>query len=493
MPVLESDLRVVSLNSPSVPNPEEAYAEERVAHYDRVAARFTESPLFSGYYHSQIQKVYRFLISPGQRIVELGSGNGDLLASLKPSLGVGVDFSSEMVRVARRRHPGLRFVEANALSLEMNEKFDVIVLSDLINDLWDVQGLLEGLHAFATSRTRLVMNFYNRLWQVPLTLVRRLGLGRPMLPQNWLSVRDVENLLHLADFSVLRSFGEILCPLRLPPIDALMNRFLARTSPWDALALTNFVVARPSPRPSYQRNEPRVSVIVPARNEAGNIAEIFRRVPDMGKETELVFVEGHSRDGTFEAIEHAMADHPDKRCMLMRQSGIGKGDAVRVGFAAATGDVLMILDADLTVAPEDLPLFYRALTTGKGECINGVRLIYPMEKRAMRFINHLGNKFFSMAFSWILGQPIKDTLCGTKVLWKKDWDAIVANRSYFGDFDPFGDFDLLFGSAKRNLKVVDLPIRYRERTYGTTNIQRWRHGWLLLRMVAFGARRMKFF
>ncbi len=188
-----------------------------------------------------------------------------------------------------------------------------------------------------------------------------------------------------------------------------------------------------------------------------------------------------------------MARHPDKRCQLLRQTGTGKGDAVRQGFAAAGGDVLMILDADLTVSPEDLPIFYRALLSGKGEFINGVRLVYPMEKKAMRPLNHLGNKFFSMAFSWLLGQPVKDTLCGTKVLWKKDYEAIAANRGYFGDFDPFGDFDLLFGSAKRNLKLVDLPIRYRERTYGSTNIRRWRHGWLLLQMVAFGARRIKFF
>ena len=152
----------------------------------------------------------------------------------------------------------------------------------------------------------------------------------------------------------------------------------------------------------------------------------------------------------------------------------------------------MILDADLTVPPEDLPRFYEALHSGKGEFINGVRLVYPMEKQAMRFLNLLGNKFFSLAFSWLLGQPIKDTLCGTKVLWKRDYEAIASNRAYFGDFDPFGDFDLIFGAVKLNLKLTDLPIRYRERTYGTTNINRWTHGWLLLKMVAFAAKRLKF-
>jgi hypothetical protein len=233
-------------------------------------------------------------------------------------------------------------------------------------------------------------------------------------------------------------------------------------------------------------------VIVPARNEAGNIPHIFEQVPEMGLGTEIVFVEGHSDDNTCEAIEAAMASHPKRECKLFRQAGVGKGDAVRKGFAESGGDILMILDADLTVPPEDLPRFYAVLRSGKGDFVNGVRLVYPMEKEAMRLFNLLGNKFFSLAFSWLLGQPVKDTLCGTKALWRADYERIVANRAYFGDFDPFGDFDLLFGAARMNLKIVDLPIRYRERTYGTTNIQRWKHGWLLIKMVAFAASRIKF-
>jgi glycosyltransferase involved in cell wall biosynthesis len=231
---------------------------------------------------------------------------------------------------------------------------------------------------------------------------------------------------------------------------------------------------------------------VPARNEAGNIPQIFARTPEMGRGTELIFVEGHSDDSTYSVIQQEISKHSDRRCELLRQTGVGKGDAVRLGFANASGEMLMILDADLTVPPEDLPRFYDVLCSGKGDFVNGVRLVYPMEERAMRYLNLVGNKLFSLAFSWLLGQPIKDTLCGTKVLWKDDYELIVANRAYFGDFDPFGDFDLLFGAAKLNQKIVGLPIRYRERTYGTTNIQRWKHGWLLLRMVHFAASRIKF-
>jgi glycosyltransferase involved in cell wall biosynthesis len=235
-----------------------------------------------------------------------------------------------------------------------------------------------------------------------------------------------------------------------------------------------------------------VSVVIPARNEAGNIEAAVRRIPQMGAGTELIFVEGHSRDATWGEIQRVARENPDLKIKILQQTGRGKGDAVRAGFAAATGDILMILDADLTMPPEELPKFYEILASGRAEFANGCRLVYPMEEHAMQFMNLCANKAFGLIFSWLLGQHVKDTLCGTKVLSRAHYERIAANRSYFGDFDPFGDFDLLFGAAKLNLKIADVPIRYRERTYGETNIQRWKHGWLLLRMVLFAARKLKF-
>ena len=399
----------------------------------------------------------------------------------------GVDFSEEMINRAKERHPELSFVQADAHDLSaINETFDIIILSDLVNDLWDVQRVLEGLKKLSTPRTRIILNFYSRLWQLTLSTAQTLNLATTNLYQNWLTREDVTSLLQLAGFETIRTSQEILWPL---PFGGLANRFLVRLWPFNHLALSNLVIARPMPE---REKEPKVSVVIAARNEAGNIKSIFERVPQMGHETEIVFVEGHSKDDTFAAIEREIASHPSTPSLLLKQPGIGKADAIRVGFEIATGDILMILDADLTVPPEDLPRFYEALVSGTGEFINGVRLVYPMEKEAMRTLNFIGNKFFSMAFSWLLGQSIKDTLCGTKVLYKKDYELIAANRSYFGDFDPFGDFDLIFGAAKLNLKIVDLPIRYRERTYGSTNISRWKHGLLLLRMVTFAAQRIKF-
>jgi glycosyltransferase involved in cell wall biosynthesis len=254
--------------------------------------------------------------------------------------------------------------------------------------------------------------------------------------------------------------------------------------------LVNFMIASPAHGPVKQN--PTVSVVVAARNESGHIDELMARIPEMGGGTEIVFVEGNSTDDTYAAIERAIAANPAHNAKLFKQTGKGKGDAVRKGFDAATGDILMILDADITVPPEDLPRFFDAIASGRSEFVNGVRLVYPMEEDAMRFANLVGNKFFSAAFSWLLGQPIRDTLCGTKVLWRKDYERIAHNRAYFGDFDPFGDFDLLFGAARLNLRITEVPIRYRARRYGETNIQRWRHGWLLLKMVVFAARRIKF-
>ena len=470
-----------------------AFRQARVRHWNAVAQQMDTWRGWGGYYHRRLAEVYRFLIPPQSHVLEIGCGCGDLLAAVAPARGVGIDFSPEMIVRARRKHPWLEFIEGDAHELALEEQFDFIILSDLLNDLWDVQTVFSRLGPLATPHTRLLINSYSRLWESPLALVQKLGLGKPDLYQNWLTVEDIVNLLNLASFERIQHWQEILLPLPLLGLKTLCNRVLVKMFPFRFLALTNFIVARPLPfLYASEKKQPSVSVVIPARNEAGNISQIFQRVPEMGKQTELVFVEGHSRDETYSVIEREIAAHPSRQAKLLRQTGVGKGDAVRLGFEHASGDILIILDADLTVPPEDLPRFYDALVAGKGEFINGVRLVYPMGKKAMRFFNLMGNKFFSLAFSWLLGQPIKDTLCGTKVLWKRDYETIAANRSYFGDFDPFGDFDLLFGAAKLKLKIVDLPIRYRERTYGTTNIQRWRHGWLLSQMVMFAARRLKF-
>ena len=466
------------------------YYEERKKHWENIARLNSPVTFFSSEYHRRLKEVYGLIISPGLSVLEIGCGLGDLLASVAPANGVGVDFSSAMIAQARLRYPELTFIESDAHNLILSDKFDMVIISDLVNDSWDVQKVLEQIRPLCKPDTRLILNFYSRVYQPALNLASTLGLAKRLLPQNWLTSEDTKNLLYLAGFEVIRQQREILFTLPIPLIRDLFNKILVKIWPFGPFAWTNVLVARPLPIKDTQN--PSVSIIIPARNEAGNIEAAFQRIPNMGEHTEIIFVEGHSKDDTYATIEQAIKDHPEWDAKLFRQSGKGKADAVRLGFEKASGDILMILDADLTVRPEELPRFYEALVSGKGDFINGVRLVYPMQEQAMRFLNLLGNKFFSMAFSWLLGQSIKDTLCGTKVLRKRHYERIVANRAYFGEFDPFGDYDLIFGAAKQNLKIIDLPIRYQDRTYGTTNIDRWRHGLLLFRMLAVAAFRLKF-
>ena len=460
---------------------------ERQAFYDgRAALRLRES---ERYYHQLLKRYYAFLVPPGQRVLEVGCGLGDLLAATHPARAVGLDFSPAVVDLARKRHPQFEFAVADDLELATNEKFDYLLLSDLVNDLPDVQALLTRLQEVSHDGTRLVVNFFNNLWRPVLSLAEKIGAKAPTLPQNWLSSGDMKNLLHLAEWEVIKQDTRILWPLRTPLLAQLANRWLAPLL--RPLCLTVFLVARPRPRQPQDRHY-RCTVVIPARNEAGNIQAAVERTPEMGLGTELIFIEGGSTDNTWEEIQRVKAKYPKRDIKILKQQGKGKGSAVREAFAVASGDLLFILDADLTMPPEQLPKFYEVARSGTADFVNGVRLVYPMEQEAMRFFNMVANRFFGSAFTWLLGQPIKDTLCGTKVLFRNDYEAIARHRSYFGDFDPFGDFDLLFGAAKLNLRILDLPIRYQARSYGETNIQRWRHGLLLLRMTAFAATRLKF-
>ena len=441
------------------------------------------------YYQRYLRRYFAFVIPPGSRVLEVGCGLGDLLAAVQPSHGLGIDFSTAMIGLARVRHPNLEFQVGDAVEFSSDEKFDYIVLADLVNDLPDVQAVLERLRDVSHSGTRLVLNFFSNLWRPILNMAERIGLKGATPLQNWLSGSDMANLLHLADWELVKTDARLLWPANTPVLAPILNRWVAPL--FRHLCLTTIIVARPKPQ-SATRPHFTCSVIIPARNEAGNIEAAIQRTPEMGLGTEIIFIEGHSKDETWEEIRRAAARHPDRRIKILKQQSVGKGGAVREAFAAATGDLLFILDADLTMPPEELPKFYALARAGTSEFVNGVRLVYPMEHEAMRFLNMVANKFFGLAFSWLLGQHLKDTLCGTKVLFRADYEAIARQRSYFGDFDPFGDFDLLFGAAKLNLRMLDVPIRYQARTYGQTNIQRWRHGWLLLKMTVFAALRLKF-
>jgi SAM-dependent methyltransferase len=458
------------------------------------ADRERDRPPRRSLYHRRIVEIYRDLVPAGARVLDVGCGDGDLLASLRPSRGVGIELDGDLVERARRRHPDLAFGHADAHDPLPEGPWDVVILSHAIGDFRDIQMVLRRVRAVCDPETRIVVNTCSRLWTIPLRIVERLGLGRPHLGRAWLSPADLDNLMRLEGLEVFRTRSEVLCPVPVPLLANVLNRIAVKIWPFHLAGLAHFAIARPEPvatTAAGARSTPSVSVVVPVRNERGHLEEILDRLPAFDGPAEFIFVEGGSTDGTAEALERLLAARGRDDVRMLRQPGTGKGDAVRTGFAAARHEVLLILDGDLSVPPESLPRFVEVLAAGRGEFVNGVRLVYPMQRRAMRFMNLLSNAAFASLFSWVLEQRVKDTLCGTKALRRVDYERLVADRERFGD-DPFGDFDLLFGAAWLNLRIVDLPVRYAARTYGETNIHRWRHGAILLRMLAKACRRFKF-
>jgi SAM-dependent methyltransferase len=522
-------------------HPHQSHKQTILGHFNRMAPALDRWRSRNHYYYRDLSLLHQFLIPPGARVLEIGCGTGDLLSATQPSLGVGIDLSPTTVNIAQKKHPQLHFYCADAETLTSDllpesiwagsptdaaspstptdsvadkisqtkasqtkafQTFDYIICANAASYFSDIQTVFTQLQPFCNAHTRLIISFHNYLWEPLLKFGERIGQRCPQPPQNWLSMDDVANLLTITGYIPLKRGRRFLCPKRIPWVSYLINRYLAPLPGLKHLCLTNYVVARPDFRqrqslsvqsPPAIESLPSCSVVIPARNEAGNIADAIARLPTLGSHTEVIFVEGHSSDNTWLTIQAVVESYQGPFTLkAFQQTGKGKADAVRLGFAAATGDVLMILDADLTVPPEDLPHFFDAIASGRGEFINGSRLLYPRSKQAMPWLNTLANKTFALLFSFLLEQPLKDTLCGTKVLWRKDYERITAGRSYFGDFDPFGDFDLLFGAAKLNLHLVEVPIRYQPRTYGSSNIAHVKEGWVLLRMCAYASIKLKF-
>ena len=433
------------------------------------------------YYHQEIENYYRFVIPDKASVLEIGCGTGDLLANLKPSRGVGIDISSRMIEIAKGKYPHLDFRVMDAEALEVAEKFDYVVISGTIGDFEDIGTVLECIKNVTHDKTRLIINYHNHAWQPLLRLAMMIRLRSVHRYQNWLPTKEIENFLSLGGYEVIKVHRRMLLPFFIPLVSTVFNRVLATLPLVNRLSLVRVIIARPV----FEENkkEYSCSVIIPARNEKGTIEQAVLRLPKMGTRTEIIFVEGGSRDGTREEIEHIIQKYPQQDIKLVPQDkGKGKADAVHLGFEAASGDILFILDADLSVPPESLPRFYNVLQSGKGEFVNGTRLIYPLEDQSMKFLNFFANYFFGIAFSWLLERRITDTLCGTKVLRREDYVRIKKDRDYLGDFDPFGDFELLFGAARMNMKIVEVPVRYKARVYGETNIRRFYHGLLLLKM-----------
>lgn len=427
--------------------------KERIQYFDRIASKLHKYRGSRNYYWGDIEKYCNFYIHEEDSVLEVGCANGDALSKLNGRRKVGIDFSSAMIDEARKLHSDIEFHVMDGHNITLNEKFDVIIVSNSIGFFDDVQQVFEEIKKVSHSQTRVIITYYNHLWEPILKFAEFIGIKQKTPQQSWLSAQDMENILELAGWEVFRSTRRLLIPFNIPVLSWLVNKYIAKLPLFNNLCINSYQNARLVQDVNQDVSEKySTTVVIPARNESGNIENAILRLPKFGKHIEIIFVEGNSTDDTWEKIQEIQAKYKDTHDIkIARQDGKGKGDAVRKGYSIATGDILMILDADLTVPPEDLPKFYNAIASGKAEFINGTRLVYPMEKKAMRFLNMLGNKFFSMLFSWLLEQPIKDTLCGTKVMFRRDYERLIKNRKFFGEFDPFGDYDLLFGAYKLSL------------------------------------------
>ncbi len=444
------------------------------------------------FFHDEDTRYLRFLIPPGLRILELGCGAGHTLAALQPARGVGIELIDALVEEGRRAFPQLELyvgdIEDETTFAAIEGVFDVILLVDTIGQLEDCQVLLQRLHRFCGRETRLIVVYYSHFWEPLLKLASLLHWKMREPTKNVLAPLDVKGMAELAGFDTITMERRILSPIAILGVGRLINRFLGPLPLLRQLALRHYVVCRSLDCPS---DKPRsATVVIPVRNERGSIEAAIRRLPRFCPDIEVIFVEGHSKDGTLDEVKRVIAKHPAWDIKVIVQPGTGKADAVFSGFDAARGDILMILDGDLSVPPEWLCRFWHAIVSGRGEFLNGSRLVYPMEEAAMPLLNLAANRFFSIVFTWILNQRYTDTLCGTKVLWRSDYLRLKSS-SRLGHMDPFGDFDLIFGAARLSLKTLEIPIRYAARSYGQTQISRFRHGCLLLKMVTVAFLRIK--
>ncbi len=479
--------------NPDVDSDQDLHGDKIGRWADAVAPKRNGWIARNGYFYEQDYRYLKYLVSPGARVLVLGCGTGRLLSELRPSVGVGIDISVEMIAVAKADHPEYEFIAADLqdpVTLSgLGDAFDYVVIPDTLGFLYDCEAFIDQLAQVCGDQTRIVITYFSHLWEPVLSLAEALSLRMPHPLLNWLSMDDIVNSLEMSDFERVHLERRLLVPFSFFGLGTLVNRYIAPLPLIRQFCLRHYVVAR-LPRPSAERAK-SVSIVIPCRNERGNIEPAVTRLPEFCSDIEIIFVEGNSQDGTWDEIQRVKEAYPDRNIVALQQPGVGKGDAVRAGFEVATKDLLFILDADLTVSPEDLPKFYNALNSNKAEFVNGTRMIYPMDRQAMRFLNYWANRAFAVIFTYLLNQRYTDTLCGTKGMSRENYLKLARNRDYFGDFDPFGDFDLIFGAAKLDLKLREVPIRYRERSYGSTQISRFRHGVLLLRMVLFAYRKLK--
>ena len=443
--------------------------------FDTYADHFDVLQKRNGFYHSEQKKFISSIIRPESSVLEIGCSTGNLLEVIDAQRVVGIEISPRMAELARHKcdTDKVEIIETSLENFETNEKFDYIILNHLLEYAYDVQGSLEKIRDFCHDDSRVIVICHNPLWEHILRGTAFLGLRMPDLNRNFKTVMDLRNFFELAGFDPYETGYRLALPKRIPLFTTFFNKVLAKIPGLAVGSFSEYVIAKPKSVHSSSKPRYSCSVIIPCFNEEGNVTLAVERTPDMGTFTEILVVDDGSSDGTKAEAEKIAAKDPRVRVISYTPNS-GKGYAVKVGFDAAKGDVLMILDADMTVRPEDMPRFFDPIDQGLADFVNGTRMIYPMENKAMGALNFIGNKGFGIILSLIMGRRATDTLCGTKAFRKKHYDTFdMTDKSW-------GDFDLLLGATKQRLKVVEMPIRYMARVEGDSKMKAFQHGWRLL-------------
>jgi len=449
-------------------------------HFNLIADSFDRYKRRNRYYHNGIKKICRAVIPEGERVLEIGCATGDLLAALKPAAGVGIDFSSNMIELAKKKYPYLKFYTMAAEDMALNEKFNYVVMSNLVDYMEDIWVVFEKIKSVLDIDGKVIITSVNPVWEPVFRMGQKIGLKTPDTERNFITNKDIVNLLELHSFEVLKERLGMFLPKGIPLLSPLLNFIIPELPMLRQLCVTQYIVAKTKrPKQSFS-----CSVVIPCHNEKDNIKHCLRRLPKMGKFTEAIVVDDGSTDTTAAQVSPDLNRDVDIR-VISYNTKKGKGHAVRVGFDNAKGDVLMILDADMAVMPEELPYFFKLFEDGFADFVNGTRVIYPMDRKAMPILNYAGNKIFSLILSWIMEQRVSDTLCGTKALFKKDYGKILMRDL------SWGDFDLLFGASKLCLKIREMPVHYKIRIAGKSKMNVFKHGWVFLRHALMGIKVLK--
>lgn len=430
------------------------------------------------YYYSQLKDLHRLYIPKKSKVLEIGCGTGDILKFVEPKNGLGIDVSPEMINTAKERYKDISFRVGDIEKLEIDEKFDYIIMANVIDHLTDVYTALMELKKVSHQDTKIIISSINPLWSIPLHIAEKLDMKTPEGAHNWVGVKNLSEILEICELQVIEQGWRFLMPIKIPKVSNLINSLFFKIPMIRSFGIIQFFVVKPA----AIQNEVKImscSVIVPCYNEEENIKECIERIPEMGIGTEVIVVDDGSTDDTSSVVKKIMLEKKNVR-LISYQKNRGKGYATREGLNASKGEILMILDADMAVPPEDLPKFYELIASGKAEFVNGTRMVYPMEGEAMRDLHIFGNKIFSHIFSYLLGKYVSDTLCGTKVFFRKDYQFMKMKE------DAWPDFDLLFGASKLGLNIKEMPVRYREREAGSSKMKTFTHGFLLLKMCLVG-------